>query len=263
MVIPVSVVPAFPTRRRRCAATRFNGATLMTAARPILIVEDDRAQQEILIEFLSIDNEFAVHVAATLRDADALLGAEDARFDAVILGLEMANGKAHDYCARLRRLGHKMPIVIVADSGETIDIVRALDAGANDYLTRPLRLNELLARLRAQLRSFDNTEAAVLTIGQFTFRPSSKLLQDPARKRRFRLTEKETAILKFLYRAGAQPVARPVLLEKVWGYSPEVETHTLETHIYRLRQKLETNPSNSTLLISEAGGYRLNATVAA
>jgi DNA-binding response OmpR family regulator len=235
----------------------------MPIARPILIVEDDRTQQEILVESLSVDNEFEVHVAATLRDADALLAAEDARFDAVVLGVAMPNGQEHGYCTRLRRLGHKMPVIIVADSGDEADIVRAFDAGANDYLIRPLRLNELLARLRAQLRGFDNTEAAVFTIGQFTFRPSSKLLQDRVRKRRFRLTEKETAILKFLYRAGARSVARPVLLEQVWGYSSAVETHTLETHIYRLRQKLESDPSGGTLLVTESGGYRLNASVAA
>jgi DNA-binding response OmpR family regulator len=234
----------------------------MNAARPILVVEDDRTQQEILIESLSVDGEFQVHVAATLGDADALLGAEDARFDAVILGLEMPGGNRHAYCAKLRRSGHEMPIIIMAGSCDEVDIVRGLDAGANDYLTRPVRLNELQARLRAQLRSFDNSEAAVFTIGQFTFRPSAKLLQDPVRHRRYRLTNKETAILKFLYRAGAKSVARPVLMEKVWGYSSDVETHTLETHIYRLRQKL-ANPADGPLLITDAGGYRLNAAVAA
>jgi DNA-binding response OmpR family regulator len=234
----------------------------MPIARPILIVEDDRTQQEILAESLSVDNEFEVHVAATLRDADALLAAEDARFDAMVLGVAMPDGQGHGYCARLRRLGHKMPIIIVADSGDEADVVRAFDAGANDHLIRPLRLNELLARLRAQLRGFDNTEAAVFTIGQFTFRPSSKLLQDRVGKRHFRLTEKETAVLKFLYQAGARSVARPVLLEQVWGYSSAVETHTLETHIYRLRQKLESDPSGGALLVTESGGYRLNASVA-
>jgi len=234
----------------------------MAAARPILLVEDDRAQQEVRIEEISIGGEFEVHRAASFGDADARLGAEDARFDAVILGLEMPSGSGHRYCAKLRRLGHKMPIIIVADSCDEADIVRGLDAGANDYLTKPIRLNELLARLRAQLRSFDNSVAAVFTIGQYTFRPSAKLLQDPKRNRRFRLTDKETAILKLLYRAGAQSVTRPMLLEKVWGYSPAAETHTLETHIYRLRQKL-ANPVDGPLLITEAGGYRLNAAVAA
>jgi DNA-binding response OmpR family regulator len=155
-----------------------------------------------------------------------------------------------------------MPIMIVADSFDETDIIQGLSAGATDYLTNPLRVNEFLARLRAQLRSFDNTEAAVFTIGQYKFRPSAKLLQDPIRNCRFRLTNKETEILKLLYRAGAQCVSRPMLLEKVWGYSPAVETHTLETHIYRLRRKL-ANPAHSPVLITEAGGYRLNSMITA
>jgi DNA-binding response OmpR family regulator len=231
----------------------------MIAARPILIVEDDCAQQDILVAGLSVDSEFEVHVAATLANAEARLGAKDARFDAVVLSLEIQGGNARGYCAKLRRLGHKMPIIIVASSSDEVDIVQGLDAGANDYLARPLRISELQARLRAQLRTFDNSEAAVFTIGQYTFRPSAKLLQNPAKNIRFRLTDKETAILKFLYRAGAQSVTRPTLLEQVWGYSSNIETHTLETHIYRLRQKLEANPEDGLLLVTEGGGYRLNA----
>jgi DNA-binding response OmpR family regulator len=85
-----------------------------------------------------------------------------------------------------------------------------------------------------------------------------KLLQDPAKNRRIRLTEKEAAILKFLYRAGTRAVARQVLLNEVWGYNAAVTTHTLETHIYRLRQKIEPDPANARLLVTEGGGYRLD-----
>jgi DNA-binding response OmpR family regulator len=137
-------------------------------------------------------------------------------------------------------------------------VVRGLDSGANDYIAKPFRLNELLARLRAQLRIFENSEDAVFSIGPYTFRPSAKLLQDPAKNRRIRLTEKEAAILKFLYRAGTRAVARQVLLNEVWGYNAAVTTHTLETHIYRLRQKIEPDPANARLLVTEGGGYRLD-----
>jgi DNA-binding response OmpR family regulator len=119
-------------------------------------------------------------------------------------------------------------------------------------------LAELLARVRAQLRVFENSEDAVFTIGPYTFRPAAKLLQEPVKNRRIRLTEKEAAILKYLYRAGTQPVARQVLLNEVWGYNAAVTTHTLETHIYRLRQKIEPDPSNAKLLLTEGGGYRLD-----
>ena len=136
--------------------------------------------------------------------------------------------------------------------------MRGLDAGANDYIAKPFRLNELLARLRAQLRVYDNSEDAVFPIGPYSFRPSSKLLLEPQRNRKIRLTEKECAILKFLYRAGSRPVGRQILLNEVWGYNSAVTTHTLETHIYRLRQKIEPDPTNSRLLLTEGGGYRLD-----
>lgn len=231
----------------------------MTGARPILIVEDDRTQRESLAETIGTNSEFRITLAATFTEADELLNAEYARFDAVVLSLGSPEDSGQGYCARLRLQGHNMPIIIVAGSREEADVVRELKAGANDYLAKPFRVNELLARLRAQLRVFDNSEHAVFTIGQFTFRPLAKLLQDPAGNRRFRLTGKEAEILKFLYRAGARSVTRPVLLEKVWGYNAASETHTLETHIYRLRQKMEADPANCRLLITEAGGYRLNA----
>jgi DNA-binding response OmpR family regulator len=86
--------------------------------------------------------------------------------------------------------------------------------------------------------------------------PAAKILHDQAANRKIRLTEKETAILKYLYRIGAV-VDRDTLLGEVWGYNAGVSTHTLETHVYRLRQKIEPDPSKVTLLVTEAGGYRL------
>ena len=114
----------------------------------------------------------------------------------------------------------------------------------------------LLARLRAQLRLADNSETAVLTLGPYTFKPAEKLLIDNANHRRVRLTRKEVALLKFLCRTRV-PAARELLLNEVWGYSSGVDTHTLETHIYRLRQKIEPDPGRARLLVTESGGYRL------
>jgi DNA-binding response OmpR family regulator len=137
------------------------------------------------------------------------------------------------------------------------DTILGLDAGANDYVTKPFRLGVLLARLRAQLRQHEQSEDAVFSIGPYTFKPSSKLLIDESGQKKIRLTEKETAILKFLYRAGDKVVSRETLLGEVWGYNTGVTTHTLETHVYRLRQKIELDPSNAQILITEPGGYRL------
>jgi len=230
----------------------------MSGDRAILIVDDDRALRSLLVEQFAVDGEFTAVEAGSVGEAETCLGNADNRFEAIILDVGLPDGDGRDYCARLRRQGVKLPIVMLTGSDDESDVVRGLDAGANDYIAKPFRLAELLARLRAQVRIFENSEDAVFTIGPYTFRPSAKLLQEPARNRRIRLTEKEAAILKFLYRAGTKPVARQVLLNEVWGYNAAVTTHTLETHIYRLRQKIEPDPSKACLLVTEGGGYRLD-----
>ena len=230
----------------------------MASARPVLIVDDDPDLCQTLAEQLAVDGDFAAATAATLAEATALLAAPEARFDAIILDLGMPDGDGREFCAQLRQAGHKMPILMLTGSDTEGDVVRGLDAGANDYIAKPFRMAELLARLRAQLRNFEASEDAVFSIGPYTFRPSAKLLSDPARNRRIRLTEKEAAILKYLYRAGRNAVARAELLGEVWGYNAAVTTHTLETHIYRLRQKIEPDPTNARLLLTESGGYRLD-----
>jgi DNA-binding response OmpR family regulator len=152
-----------------------------------------------------------------------------------------------------------MPIIMLTGSSGEDDIVRGLNAGANDYIAKPFRANELLARLQAQLRVFDNSEDAVFTIGPFTFRPAAKALIG-LDKKRMRLTAKEVDIIKFLYRHANQVVSRQTLLDEVWGYNAGVTTHTLETHVYRLRQKIEIDPTNCRLLVTAPGGYRLDPT---
>jgi DNA-binding response OmpR family regulator len=234
----------------------------MTGSRPVLIVDDDQTLGQMLVEQLQVDGEFHPVLVGSVAAASAALEQPDARFDAVILDVTLPDGDGRDFCADLRRGGARMPILILTGSDEEADVVRGLDAGANDYVAKPFRIAELLARLRAQLRIFENSEDAVFTVGPYTFRPSAKLLHEPVRNRRIRLTEKESAILKFLYRAGTRPVPRQVLLNEVWGYNAAVTTHTLETHIYRLRQKIEPDPANTTLLLTEGGGYRLNPEIA-
>jgi DNA-binding response OmpR family regulator len=234
------------------------------SARPILIVEDDAALRATLAEQLIADGSFLPGEAVSAADAEAMLGAADARYDAILLDVGLPDGDGRDLCAKLRRGGMTMPVIMLTGADGEQDVVRGLEAGANDYIAKPFRLNELLARVRAQLRVFDNSEDAVFTIGPYMFRPSARLLLEPARNRRVRLTDKESDILKLLYRAGGRPVSRPVLLNEVWGYNSAVDTHTLETHIYRLRQKIEAKPARPQLLLTEPGGYyRLDATAAA
>lgn len=230
-------------------------------ARPILIIEDDAALRATLAEQLIADGSYQPEQAASVAEADAKLSVSDAHFDAILLDVGLPDGDGCDFCAKLRRDGRKMPVIMLTGLDGEQDVVRGLSAGANDYLAKPFGLNELLARVRAQLRVFDNSNDAVFTIGPYLFRPSARLLLEPERNRKTHLTEKEVGILKFLYRADDKPVPKKVLLHEVWGYNSEVSTHTLETHVYRLRQKIEPDPSSAQLLLTEGGGYRLAAAV--
>jgi DNA-binding response OmpR family regulator len=233
----------------------------MPPPHPILVVDDDNALRSALIEQLVFDGEFLPAEAGSLAQAQALLAVPDARFDAILLDVGLPDGDGRDFCKTLRARGVKVPIIMLTGAADETDVVRGLDAGANDYIAKPFRLNELLARLRAQLRGFENSEDAVFTIGPYIFRPAARQLLEPVKNKRIRLTDKEAAILKFLYRAAGKAVARQVLLNEVWGYNAAVTTHTLETHVYRLRQKIEADPATARLLLTEGGGYRLDAAV--
>jgi len=230
----------------------------MSTERPILIVEDDATLRDALIDHLTTEGGFTAVGVGTLEEAGALLFAKDKRFDAVILDIGLPDGSGVEFCTKLRQQGHTMPVIMLTGWDTEEDVVRGLGSGANDYIAKPFRSSELLARIRAQLRLFENSEDAVFDIGPYTFRPAAKQLLEPTRNSKIRLTDKETAILKFLYRAGPTAVQRKVLLNEVWGYNAGVTTHTLETHIYRLRQKMETMPGAPALLVTEGQGYRLN-----
>ncbi|MFC3123448.1 response regulator transcription factor [Pseudoroseomonas globiformis] len=233
----------------------------MSALRQILIVEDDAVLRATLAEQILIGGEFSADEAESAAEAENKLSSAGARYDAILLDVGLPDADGREFCAKLRRDGRRMPVIMITGADAEQDVIRGLNAGANDYLSKPYRLPELLARVRAQLRVFDNSEDATFPIGPFVFRPSMRLLQETARNRKVRLTAKETDILKYLYRAGGKPTSRQTLLNEVWGYSNGVSTHTLETHIYRLRQKIEVNPAQPRLLLTEHGGYKLNATV--
>ena len=230
----------------------------MLATRSVLIVEDDEFIREMLKEQLADDHGFIVFTAPTLEAADRIIDARASSLDAVILDRRLPDGDGCDYCMKLRRDGHNMPVIMLTGMDGEEDVVRGLESGAHDYIAKPFRINELLARLRAQLREFDSSEDATFPIGPYTFHPSKKLLRDSATDRRILLTEKEAAVLKYLYRSNDRAVDREKLLHDVWGYNDGITTHTIETHIYRLRKKLEPDPRRPALLVTERNGYRLN-----
>lgn len=226
----------------------------MAGRKFILIADDDEDLRETLAEQFALGGGYEVLTAA---DGEAALSTvSSTRVDLLILDLDMPGPDGIEVCRRLRQAGYRLPVIMLTGRSGISDTVSGLDAGASDYVAKPFSFAVLLARVRSQLRSFEQTEDATFEIGPYEFRPSTKTLRTPD-GRRIRLTEKETDILKYLYRAHGRPVAREVLLTEVWGYNASVTTHTLETHIYRLRQKVEPDPSNAQILLTEAGGYRL------
>ncbi len=204
---------------------------------------------------MRLHEEFATTEAET--GGKALEAVKGEYFDAILLDVGLPDMDGREVCRLMRRNGVKSPIIMLTAAQTDADTILGLDSGANDYVAKPFRLSVLLARLRAQLRQHEQSEDAVFTIGPYTFRPSVKVMVHNGTKMKVRLTEKETSILKYLYRSGATVVTRETLLGEVWGYNAGVTTHTLETHVYRLRQKIETDPSNAEILVTEPGGYRL------
>lgn len=231
----------------------------MTSAKRILLVDDDEALRQSLAEQLQLHEEFATTEAGDGATALAAVRAdgEEGAFAAVLLDVGLPDMDGRDLCRLMRREGVRCPIIMLTAAGTDADTILGLDSGASGYVTKPFRLGVLLARLRAQLRQFEQSEDAAFHIGPYLFRPSAKLLLQEEKNRRIRLTEKETAILQFLYRAGDKVVGRDTLLGEVWGYNAAVTTHTLETHVYRLRRKIERDPSSAEILVTEPGGYRL------
>jgi DNA-binding response OmpR family regulator len=227
----------------------------MAAARKILVVEDDADLREALTEQLAAQDEFEPLAAANAAEAAAAVTA--GLVDLVLMDVGLPDMDGRDAVKKLRADGYKGPVIMLTGHDSETDTIEGLEAGANDYVAKPFRFAVLIARIRAQLRSHEASEDAVLSIGAYTFRPATKLLTND-RGSKVRLTEKETSILRYLYRAGGKVIGRDELLQEVWGYNAEVTTHTLETHIYRLRQKIEKDPSAAALLVTEAGGYKLN-----
>ena len=222
--------------------------------RRIFLVDDDADLRKTLMDQLMHYREFELIEAGTA--ADALRKVRDVHVDLMILDVGLPDMDGREAVKILRRDGFKSPILLLTGHDSDSDEILGLESGANDYVTKPFRFSVLLARIRALLRQHDQSEDVVFTIGPYSFQPAAKLLE-AADGGKVRLTDKETSILKYLYRQGPKTITRDVLLKEVWGYNNRVTTHTLETHIYRLRQKIERDPSNARLLVTEEGGYRL------
>ncbi|HPF47160.1 MAG: response regulator transcription factor [Alphaproteobacteria bacterium] len=221
----------------------------------ILLVDDDDDLRENLAMQLSFHEEFK-----TVQCNNGKCGLDAVKtndFDLIILDVGMPDIDGREVCRMMRKSGVSTPIIMLTANASEADTILGLDAGANDYVTKPFKFGVLLARIRAHLRQHLISEDASYPIGHYMFKPGEKTLTDKDTEEKIRLTEKETAILKFLKRADGATISREKMLNEVWGYNSNVTTHTLETHIYRLRQKIEKNPSEAKIIITENGGYSM------
>ncbi|MBB5073674.1 DNA-binding response OmpR family regulator [Bartonella callosciuri] len=221
----------------------------------LLIVEEDNDLRPILVEQLQMHKEFEIFQAKTAEAGITII--QEKNVDLAIWGIELSDLDGLQAVKKLRSQGFSAPIIMITNHDTDCDTLLDLEAHANDYVTKPFPFAVLLARIHAQLRQYEQNDDAIFYIGPYTFKPGQKLLIDQ-HNNKIHLTEKETAILKYLYYTNAKTVKRETLLEEIWGYNENIVTHTLETHIYRLRQKIEKDPSNAQILITDQKGYRLN-----
>ncbi|WP_421994727.1 winged helix-turn-helix domain-containing protein [Roseococcus sp.] len=221
--------------------------------RKLLIVTTDAALAALLPLQLAQGTNFSAETASPEAGQLKLAGAAG-RIDATLLDAAALPGPSH-WGPLLREAGGGRPVLLLGQAPEELT-PQVLPAGISARVPRPVRLPDLVARLHALLATFEASPDAAIPLGGYAFHPAAKLMLGPDGKR-IRLTEKEAAILLYLHRAGGRAVARAELLGEVWGYSSAVTTHTLETHIYRLRRKIEPEPQAAKLLLTDEGGYRL------
>jgi len=225
------------------------------SAKQILLAVAEEPFGKVLAEQLELHNEFAI-IPVISGDA-AIQQIKSDYFDLILLDINPGKFNGSEVCKSMRKSHVKCPIIMLVPADNNLNYQSVIEFGANDCVEKPFKLETLLTCIRSHIRKHERSKNAEFNVGPYLFRPSTRQLFQIENKNYVRLTDKETSILIYLFRARNKAVSRDVLLSKVWGYNAHVTTHTLETHIYRLRQKIETNPTSAEILITEPGGYRL------
>jgi DNA-binding response OmpR family regulator len=225
----------------------------------ILLVEDDPAIAESVVEGLGREG-YLVHWEATGAGGTAF--ARDKHPRLVILDVRLPDGSGFDVCREMRRLGLRQPILMLTVQSDELDKVLGLEMGADDYMTKPYKLRELVARVRALLRraygELSTAEADLLYAADLVIDRTSAQVTRGAK--RIDLTPIEFRLLVFLAQHPGQVFSRPQLLDNVWGSADAYyDESTVNVHVRRLRAKVELDPSDPRLILTEPGlGYRMN-----
>ena len=222
----------------------------------ILIIEDEAQMRSGLKDNLEFEG-YAVNVAE-----DGQIGLDKSlskSYDLIILDVMLPKLSGFDVCKKIREKGIKTPIIMLTAKGEEIDKVLGLELGADDYVTKPFSLRELLARVKAILRRTDESSSKAqqkITIGklEIDFNSYTAMVEGKS----VAMTHKEYEIVKYLWQHKGATVSRDNLLEEVWGYDDYPTTRTVDNFILKLRQKIEINPNRPKRILTVHGiGYKL------
>ena len=224
----------------------------------ILLIEDEPS----LIFTLRDTLENEGYIVIVCEDGEEAVGlAQENKPDIIILDIMLPGKNGYEICQELRALKFTIPIIILTAKNQELDKVKGLDIGADDYITKPFGVKELLARIQARLRrtgtysSSNNIDILQLGTTKIDLLESKVIFEDG---RRNELTARETELIKYLLEAGGEPVSRDELLEKVWRYEYSTNTRTVDVHISKLRAKIESLPDEPRHLITLHGvGYLL------
>ena len=228
----------------------------MNPSTKILLINNDKDLGEALVFQLTLVEKY--QIIETKDETSALAQINNNLCDLIIINSQSSKLKGYNLTKSLRTVAYKKPIIMLINQKTDLDIPDVQGHEADEYIIKPFRYSVLLKSIETQLYKFKKSENTQYDIGNYVFKPNSKILESNENGS-IRLTEKENNILKFLYKNLGNVIRRETLLHEVWGYNSKVTTHTLETHIYRLRQKIEDDPSNACFLITEPGGYKLRS----
>jgi len=218
----------------------------------ILVVEDEASMGELLRQGLEEQN----HVVALAADGlEALHAARMNNFDAIVLDVMIPGVDGVEVTRRLRAAKHQAPIIMLTARDAPADIVRGLDAGADDYLTKPFSLKVLLARLRAITRRAARPAAAALQVADLVVDPASREVSRAGHK--INLTATEFRVLEFLMRRAGRAASRSAIIDAVWGFEKDVESNTVDVFIKLLRGKIDSPPHRKLIHSMRGYGYIL------